>query len=482
MLAAGAIAVLSFWSLASFKTATIRTFGLFTGFGILSALAIELTFIPAMRALLPAPRRRERDREAAAHPWIEAFLSAAGRMARLRPWWVLGTAVVLVAVCLAAASRIRVDTSLKQNFRKGDAVSVDDTKINGRFAGTNTLVLLVEGETEGALEDPQVIRAIDRVERLLEAQPSVGKASSYVDFVARMHSAMTADRNDVSRLPATRAMVAQYLFLYSLSGAEQMDTLIDPTHRAAKVRFLVHEDSTLRGQELIGIARDFVSRAFPPGITVRYTGTLASTAAATEVMVEGKIRNIAQIGIITFTIAALLLRSVLAGLLVATPLALAVVVNFGVMGFLGIPLDATTSAIAAMAVGIGADYAVYFLFRVREERAMTPTLHQALDRALMTSGKAVLFVSTAIAGGYVMLCLSGFRLHVQLGGLVALAMLTSSASALVLLPAAVSLIEPRFLGRQDDAIPPIVEVRADVGAVDDRPVGVRPEVAADTRG
>src|SRR5229473_1232148 len=64
MIAAGSIAALSFCSLVTFRTATIRTFGLFTGFGILSALAIELTVIPAVRALLPAPRGREREREA----------------------------------------------------------------------------------------------------------------------------------------------------------------------------------------------------------------------------------------------------------------------------------------------------------------------------------------------------------------------------------------------------------------------------------
>jgi len=122
-----------------------------------------------------------------------------------------------------------------------------------------------------------------------------------------------------------------------------------------------------------------------------------------------------------------------------------VAVNFGVMGLLGIPLDTVTSAISAMAVGIGADYAIYFLFRVREELARGDDLPAALERALMTSGKAVFFVSSAIAVGYATLCLSGFGLHVQLGSLVALAMVVSSASALVLLPAVIARFRPAFL-------------------------------------
>src|SRR6185503_18403924 len=162
-------------------------------------------------------------------------------------------------------------------------------------------------------------------------------------------------------------------------------------------------------------------------------------------MIHGKIRNITQIALITIAIAALLLRSLLGGLLVAVPLVLAVAVNFGVMGLFGIPLDALTSAISAMAVGIGADYAIYFLFRVREELASGGELPAALDRALMTSGKAVLFVSSAIAVGYATLCLSGFGFHIQMGSLVALAMVVSSASALLLLPAVIAAVRPAFL-------------------------------------
>jgi len=185
---------------------------------------------------------------------------------------------------------------------------------------------------------------------------------------------------------------------------------------------------------------------------VRFTGSLASTTAATEVMVQGKLRNIAQIAAITIVVAGLLLRSLVAGLLVAVPLALAVVVNFAVMGLLGMPLDSMTAVISAMAVGIGADYAIYYLSRVREERATAPDLATAQARALLTSGKAILFVSSAVALGYATLCLSGFRAHVALGGLVALAMVSSSAGALALLPALLTVLQPRFLRGRSAAV------------------------------
>jgi uncharacterized protein len=448
MISAGLVAALSFASLVTFRTATIQTFGLFTAFGILSALVIEMTIIPAVRAMLPAPKAREREREALAHPWLDRILAAPARWARspkARRNTLIAT-LALIWICAGLATRIDVDMSLKRQFWPSDRVRADDTRINDAFAGTNTLLLTVEGNSEGALEEPAVLQAIDRVERALEREPGVGRASSYVDFIAQMHRAMNADRPDAGTLPATRRLAAQYLFLYSLSGgADDFDSIIDPTHRIAKVRMLVHEDSTRYGAQLIERARELVRENFPEGIAVRYTGTLASTAAATEVMVTGKVWNIVQIVLITWFVAAVLLRSFVGGLLVVVPLALTVAVNFGAMGLIALPLDSVTSAIAAMAVGIGADYAMYFLFRTREELGHGLALEEAIDAALRSSGKAILFVSTAIACGYATLCLSGFGIHMRLGTLVALAMITSSAGALFLLPVILTTFRPAFL-------------------------------------
>jgi predicted RND superfamily exporter protein len=455
MLAAGLVAALSFCSLATFSLASIRTFGLLTAFGIVSALVIELFGIPALRATLPPPVQREREREAAAHPRIDAFLAACGRAATgAGAYRVLAATALLVAICVALAFRLHIDMSYRRALGTSDPVFLGDARLNAALAGTNTLTLLIEGPGEGSMEEPGVIRAIADLERRLRAEPEVGTGLSYVDVLRRMHETLNADRPDAGELPATRRAAAQYLFLYGVSGgSETLDTLITPAHDKAKVRFLTHEDSTRYGDRLIGIVRDTVRTSFPDGYRVRFSGSLASVSAATEVMVEGKARNIAQIALIIVVVSAILLRSLVGGLLVATPLVLTVAVNFGLMGAVGLPLDTNTSTIAALAVGIGADYAIYFLFRLREEIAREPVFAVALRRALATSGKAVLFVSSAIAVGYLTLCLSGFSHYVRMGVLIAAAMMVSATSALVLLPALVEVLRPRFLGIRDTAVP-----------------------------
>src|SRR5207245_10347603 len=123
--------------------------------------------------------------------------------------------------CLAFASRIDVNMSLKREFSAREPVRVDDAIINQHLAGTNTLLLLVEGEHEGALEGPAVLRAIAHLEAGLDAEPEGGKTLSYVDFLRKMHHALNAERPHAGHLPTTPAMTAPYLLPTLLSRRSQ---------------------------------------------------------------------------------------------------------------------------------------------------------------------------------------------------------------------------------------------------------------------
>ncbi len=450
MITAGIVAALSFFSLAAFDTAMMRNFGLLTGFGILSALVVELTLIPALRVMLPSPQIKELTSEARSGRFLGRGLQRISDVVNTRPSAVLCCTLALVALATIGASRLHVDTSYKRQFGRSHPLRIADGALNGTFAGTNTLIFLVEGTHDGALTSPNSLRAIDDLQRFVERDSAVGKTFSIVDVVKAMHQILRTKEMGNSDLPASSELTSQYLFLYSISGGPQdLDSQIDPEHRSAAVRVFLRNDSTRYGEDLLARVRRYVAESFPPELTVRYSGTIASNAALTEVMVHGKVLNMAQIAFIIIFVSALVLRSVLGGLLVATPLAVAVIVNFGVMGFLGVPLDIITSPIAAMAVGIGSDYAIYFLFRFREELAVSRTPALALASTMHTSGKAIVYVSSAIAGGYLILCISGYVFHLELGMLVALAMVVSSFATVTLLPALVLMTRPAFLFDND---------------------------------
>jgi uncharacterized protein len=139
------------------------------------------------------------------------------------------------------------------------------------------------------------------------------------------------------------------------------------------------------------------------------------------------------------------LRSALAGIFVLIPLTLAVISNFGIMGWTGIRLDIGTAAVSAMAVGVGADYAIYLIYRLREEMQRHGDQDKALRVTLGTAGKAVVYVALAVGAGYSVLILTGFGMHARLGFLVAVAMAVSCLAAIIILPALLYVSRPGFV-------------------------------------
>src|SRR6185503_7302147 len=102
-------------------------------------------------------------------------------------------------------------------------------------------------------------------------------------------------------------------------------------------------------------------------------------------------------------------------------------------------------------MSIGADFAVYLIFRIREERRRHATLPDAVATALRTSGKAIFSVSSAVTLGYLVLLLAGFSLWTRLALVTSGMIFTSALASLTLLPALILRLEPRFLRVVDDA-------------------------------
>ncbi|MFM8464610.1 MAG: efflux RND transporter permease subunit, partial [Burkholderiaceae bacterium] len=207
MLAAGGVAIAGFASLVVFEIKSIQVFGLFTAAGIASALILELTLIPALRAVLPAPGARELERESMPTLWSR-LTEGAFRLASNRPGAVFATSAALAAVALVGASQVRVDNSQKSYFYGSVPAKIEDSRLNERMGGTNTLYVLVKGREDDALKQPAVLKAMQTLQEKIAADPLVGKSLSLTDFVRRMHRAMNGDDPAFDAIPDSADLIA----------------------------------------------------------------------------------------------------------------------------------------------------------------------------------------------------------------------------------------------------------------------------------
>jgi predicted RND superfamily exporter protein len=228
-------------------------------------------------------------------------------------------------------------------------------------------------------------------------------------------------------------------------GTDSLSSLITADGRWAVIHGLAKTDSVDWAQALLERARATGDRALPPHTRLKLAGgELPQAIANNETVVREKLRNMAQVAAVIFLLSSLVLRSWVGGLLVLAPLVCAAGVNLGMMGWAGSRLSFATATYTSMGVSLGADFAIYLLFRIKEELS-SRTLEDGVTQSLRTAGQAVVFVATAIAAGYATLMLSDFALWRDLGAYVGLMMLVSAVCTITLLPALVLLLKPRFL-------------------------------------
>src|SRR5438874_6752353 len=141
MVAAGSTAALGFASLALFGVRSIGNFGLSCAYGIASAVLLEMTFIPALRALLPAPRRLPGE-GGPTHAFL-SFLarSILGRRGR----GVVVAAALVLALAVAGALRSRTYGSARGCMPRGGLARVHLAEIEKHFPGTITMTILYQG-------------------------------------------------------------------------------------------------------------------------------------------------------------------------------------------------------------------------------------------------------------------------------------------------------------------------------------------------
>jgi predicted RND superfamily exporter protein len=210
--------------------------------------------------------------------------------------------------------------------------------------------------------------------------------------------------------------------------------------------YLRSDDSALVGPLVRHLEQWVADHPPPDGERVLIAGGAGPTVlAVNEHTTYGKLLNMLVVLVVIYAVSSIIMRSPAVGLYVVSPIIVTMVVLFGGLGWTGVRLDMGSASIIAMAAGVGADYAIYFLFRLREEYRRLGDDTRAVGAALQTSGRAVLFVASSIAAGFGCMAWSPYLGMQLFGTLMPAAMVISCLAALSIMPVLVLRLRPRFI-------------------------------------
>jgi len=320
--------------------------------------------------------------------------------------------------------------------REGEAIVVETP----RRSGSPKFWIRPEADEPISVEievrpflDPGTLARIASFANTLRSRPEVGGVldpRTYLETTAFM---IDPERPDARELPGNpRAIESIWSKLRFMRGEERLHRIVSEDFQEGLVVVFVR-DADYRGvAELIDAVEVGTSVSDVPTHTLG--GDLAVSQSLIARIVETQSRSLwaSLLGILL--VASLFGRSLRHGFLVLSPSALAVAIELGVMGWLGIPIGVATSMFAGMTLGVGVDFAVHFLDRQKRLQDEGKERDRAILKALAQTAHPIMVNAIALAAGFGLLLFSRVPANTWLGLLLACGVLTCAAVTLCLLP------------------------------------------------
>jgi predicted RND superfamily exporter protein len=172
-------------------------------------------------------------------------------------------------------------------------------------------------------------------------------------------------------------------------------------------------------------------------------GVMGILAAINDEVERGHVANIILILAVIFVLHSITYNSVPSGLIIFVQIATATMLSLAYMAIRGVGLNLNTLPVQSVGVGIGVDYAIYIVDRIRQECADTGDLDEAVRRAVRTTGMAVSFTATCIVGGIVLWSFSNLRFQAEMAQLLSILMVINMLGAITMVPALYSVFRPK---------------------------------------
>lgn len=433
--------VLGLASLFVNRISAIREFALFACLGMLAFMILVLTYLPVIVSFIPTRKNVPAGNTASAS-FMDRII---GWIVALNLHHQRKTLAVLAIIALFAGAgllRLRVETNPVGYFKEDTQVVKHFNDIYQHLSGSFPVNILMASAAEDYFEDAQHIADIEKLQHFLDAQPGVDKTLSFTDYLKLVNYVSNRFDPAYYKLPEKSWELRMLINAYkSLLGMDMFNAFMGPTLSQANILLLTHISSSRDFLNLRQTIIRHVDEAMPNDLTWDVTGFGIVISASSHHLVAGQLKSFVLTMVMIFIIMFGLFLSAKVGLIAIAPNLFPIVINFGLMGWLGIELSMATSLIASIAIGLAVDDTIHYLVRFNREFRIDLDDRRALKETITHIGRPIIFTSLTIATGFVILAFSGFKPTAIFGTMMVGTMFSALIGDLVLLPILIQRVE-----------------------------------------
>ncbi|MDP3981746.1 MAG: efflux RND transporter permease subunit [Chlamydiota bacterium] len=427
-----------FGSLALADIPPVRVFGLFVAFGIMAAWVFSHTMVPAIIMLMKEEKLRAfLEKRQSKSSFLDKTLKGFGGFSLAKSKVILLVAVLILAVGIVGVGRIRINDNPVKWFKPYHKIRIADHVMNELFGGTYMAYLTVEGDNEDAIKRPEVMSYIDKLQNHLEGLSVVGKTSSISDIVKRINYVLHDEDKTFDAVPKDQNEIGQYLFLFSMTGdPNDLDNFIDYGSEKANIWVQMKGGENIQMRQVEESTHAFIEKNPPPeGITIRWSGLTYINKVWQNLMVFGMLKAILGSFLVVFLLMIFEFRSIRLGIISMLPLTYAIILSYGLIGFMGKDYDMPIAVCSSLSLGMAIDFAIHFLQRYKEGYRKYKDIEAANAYIFGEPARAITRNAIVITFGFLPLLGATLTPYVTVGAFFATLMIFSFFTTIILLTA-----------------------------------------------
>lgn len=421
----------------------VKVFGLGVAFGTLILLLLSFSLIPAVLTFLRVEKLESiAAKENTATSRTSLLLRKLAGIGAYRPKTTVAVGLILFVVAVIGVIKINVNNNFVEWFKYHSSVRTADRVLNKSLGGTSLGYAVATAQEDDFMKTPEAMRYIEGLQRHLEKLPSVGKTTSVVDYVKRINRVLHDDNPEYDRVPETKEMIGQYIFLFSMSAKpSDLDNVVDYPFRKANIWIQLKTWDAQAMRDVIKVMNDY-AKSNPSKLELKPSGIAYFNLVWNDEVLWDMVKGFLAALVAVFIILIFNFRSVKWAIISYIPLLFTILLLYGVVGFSGKDFDMPISVLSCLSLGMAVDFAIHFVSRLKQRLAESKEpLTDALLWTAARPGKGIMRNALLFASAFSVMLFAPLRPYITVGAFIVSMMLLSAIMTIIYMPALIVLMK-----------------------------------------
>ena len=380
-------------------------------FGILSALGVLIVYVVVLFFISPVLKLFSLQQLDSNHisdnkKW-NVFLDYIYRSGKNYPRRILLVSSVVLLIFTYGITQISTDIHLEAGMPKNEKITEDFHFFEANFNGFRPMEIAAVAQNGYSITDPIILQQIDEVEQFVKNYDIVNGLQSVTMIYKSMNRAYNGDNPSFYTLPTDSNIIKQYNRDLSRVKLSELNLLVSEDKKFGRMSAFLSDAGTDSIRVVQNEIKSFITNnTNPEQVTFTITGTGIIFDKNTQYLRSNIISGVLLAFLCIGIVMAFMFRNWKMVIISIIPNVIPLAVCAGIMGLLGIELDAPTSIIFGISYGIAVDDTIHFLSKFRIERQKGYDVETAIKNTFEETGKAVFIMSVILLFGFLILLLS----------------------------------------------------------------------------